>query len=130
MYKFVANDGGKYLTYEEAINAKEKVSKWAEKTIQSNWETRDLVEQIQKIGIPERVVIATGNFVSSKWGLQYFQMPSTREVMEYDLSNIDGETITNGVQFTVCERGNNNWTDLGFYTEEITRKIHTGNYKK
>lgn len=130
MYKFISKDDGKYLTYEEAINAKEKVSKWAEKTIQSNWETRDLVEQIQKIGIPERVVIATGKFVSSKWGLQYFQMPSTREVMEYDLSNIDGETITNGVQFTVCERGNNNWTDLGFYTEEITRKIHTGNYKK
>ena len=130
MYKFISKDDGKYLTYEEAINAKEKVSKWAEKTMQSNWETRDLVEQIQKIGIPERVVIATGKFVSSKWGLQYFQMPSTREVMEYDLSNIDGETITNGVQFTVCERGNNNWTDLGFYTEEITRKIHTGNYKK
>jgi len=130
MYKFVAKDGGKYLTYEEAVNAKEKVSKWAE-TMQSSWETRDLVEQIQKISIPERVVIATGNFVSSiRWGLQYFQMPSTREVMEYDLSNIDGETITNGVQFTVCESGNNNWTDLGFYTEEITRKIHTGNYKK
>lgn len=63
MYKFVAKDGGKYLTYEEAANAKEKVSKWAE-TMQSSWETRDLVEQIQKISIPDGTF--TFNFLQIK----------------------------------------------------------------
>lgn len=130
MYNFIIKDSAKYLTYEEVVKAKEKISEWIE-TMESSWEVRDLVDQILKMSIPERAVIATGNFTSSvRWGLENFQMPSTREVMGYDLSEIDGDSVTNGLKITICESGNNNWTDLGFYTEEITREIHTGNYKK
>lgn len=41
MYKFVTKDGGKYLTYEEVVEAKEKVAKWAE-TMQSSWERLEI----------------------------------------------------------------------------------------
>lgn len=129
MYTFITKDGGKYLTYEEVVEAKKKISSWVE-TMQSSWENRDLVEQIQKMSIPERAVIATGCFImSERWGLESFQMPSTKEVLAYELSSIDGEAITNGLQFTVCESITTS-TNLDFYTQEITHEIHTGNYKK
>lgn len=129
MYKFITKDGGKYLTYEEVVQAKEKVSSWVE-TMQSSWGDKELVEQVLTMGIPERAVIATGCFImSERWGLESFQMPSTNEVLAYELSSIDGEAISNGLQLTVCE-STNNCTNLGFYTKEVTREIHTGNYKK
>lgn len=129
MYNFINKKGGKYLTYEEAIKAKKKVSSWVE-TMQSSWGDKELVEQVLTMSIPERAVIATGCFImSERWGLESFQMPSTNEVLAYELSSIDGEAITNGLQFTVCE-SNNNSTNFGFYTQEVTREIHTGNYKK
>ena len=129
MYKFINKDGGKYLTYEEVVEAKKKVSSWVE-TMQSSWEDKELVEQVLTMSIPERAVIATGCFImSERWGLESFQMPSTNEVLAYELSSIDGEAITNGLQLTVCE-STNNCTNLGFYTKEVTREIHTGNYKK
>lgn len=113
------------LVYDEVVAAKEKIQSWVE-TIPADYEIKDLVEAIQKLPVPQRAVIACGEIIYTN-GYQ-FQMPSTKEVMEYDVSEIDSSDRS-GVEFTVI-RELSSATDNGYYQESAITKINTGRFRR
>lgn len=117
----------KHMSYDEAVKAKEAVDSI---DFESVFEDDAIIELLSNLSLNERAVIASGSFnrsYGSYGGLQFF-MPSTKDVLQFDLENLDNDSVSNGVQYTITE-SQNNATDYGFYSIESERTIRTGRFK-
>lgn len=117
-----------YLTYAEVTRAKERVSQWVDEVLDSSWTADQLVNAIIDLPVPQRVVLACGEFKDDRNGWQFF-MPSTREVLEFEISDIDSDLLENGVVIYVTYSATSA-TDIGFWREEKTRRISSARYRK
>lgn len=117
-----------YLTYDEVVKAKESVQKWVDEKLDSDWSYVKLANEISHLTVPERVVIACSEFADTHYGWQFF-MPSTKEVMEFEISDIDSETLEGGVILYISSSVTEGAENC-FFTEERTNKITMGSYRK
>lgn len=112
------------LEYEKVVEAKEKVGNINFTEITSN----ELVSFISELSLEEKAVIACGCFVEDlRWGIS-FQMPSTHDVMDYDLERLESNDRTDCVEYDISV-SEIQATDAGFYVEESNKHIYTGRYK-
>ena len=113
-----------YLKYEEVVDAKEEVSKIEWPLVDDS----DLIDFIRKLPLNQRAVISKGSFYRSygSYGGIEFMMPSTKELLDYDIQDlIDTETRKGVVEFKITE-SQNNATQYGFMESETTRTIRCG----
>lgn len=116
-----------YLTYNEVVKAKEKVQEWVDEEMQGCARSQ-LINSIIDMPVPQRVVIAAGEFIDQDDEWQ-FLMPSTKEVLEFEISDIDSEKVENGAIVYISSSAISG-TDIGFFREEKTSRIVTGKYRK
>ena len=117
----------KHMSYEEAIKAKSSIESL---DFGDAFEDDVILELVSNLSLNEKAAIAAGSFnrsYGSYGGLQ-FMMPSTKDVLQFDLEDLENSSVSNGVQFTVSE-SQNNATDYGFYSIESVRTIRTGRFK-
>ena len=85
------------MEYKEIVKAKETVEGvpfW-------EMEEGNLVKEISKLDLACRCVIACGSFYNDiRNGIEFF-MPKTKEVMEFDVSRLEGDDRTDGVEYTI-----------------------------
>ena len=115
----------KHLEYEEVIRAKEIVEN-------IDWGTseEELLQKLFDLDLACRCVVAAGSFYKDiRWGTISFSMPATRKVLEYDVSNLDGDVYKEGAEYRITS-SQINATDIGFYSEEVEKHVHTCRFRK
>ncbi len=117
----------KNMTYEEAVKAKTAVEAL---DFSSVFEDDEIVDFVSKLPLNQRAVIATGSFYrtyGSYCGLQ-FMMPATKDVLQFDLEELDNDNRENVVGVTITE-STGGATQYGFCNTETTKTIRTGRFK-
>ena len=115
------------MSYEETIAAKAAVE---EIDFTSVFEDEEILDFVSKLPLNQRAVIAAGSFYrtyGSYRGLQ-FMMPATKEVLQFDLEELENNSITGGTIVTISE-STGGATQYGFCNTETERTIRTGRFK-
>ena len=115
------------MTYEEAIKAKSSVESL---DFSSVFEDEEILEFVGNLPLNERAVIAAGSFYrsyGSYCGLQ-FMMPPTKEVLQFDLEELESSSRTGGAIITITE-SSNSASQYGFCQIETEKTIRTGRFK-
>ena len=117
----------KYMSYEEIMDAKEEVEKIEWPLLDDS----DLIDFVRKLPLNQRAVVSKGSFYRSygSYGGIEFMMPSTRELLDYDIMDlIDTESRKGVVEFRITD-SHNEANQLGFIESETTRTIRCGLFK-
>lgn len=115
----------KHLEYEAVVKAKEKVTEipfW-------EMEEESLVKELSKLDLACRCVIACGSFYNDIRNGIKFSMPKTKEVMEFDVSRLDGDDRADGVEYTIMISIIDANHQQGFYCKELEKHVYTGRYR-
>ena len=117
----------KTLTYEETVAAKAAVEALDFSTV---FEDEEILEFVGNLPLNERAVIAVGSFYrsyGSYCGLQ-FMMPSTKDVLQFDLEELESTSRTGGAIVTISESTGSS-SQYGFCQMETEKTIRTGRFK-
>ena len=117
----------KNMSYEEAIAAKTAIE---ELDFTPVFEDEEILDFVSELPLNERAVIAAGSFYrthTSYRGLQ-FMMPATKEVLQFDLEELESNSRTGGAIVTISE-STGGATQYGFCQTETTKTIRTGRFK-
>lgn len=123
----MANKEVKTMTYEEAVEAKTAVEAL---DFSSVFEDDEIVDFVRDLPLNQRAVIASGSFYrtyGSYCGLQ-FMMPATKDVLQFDLEELDNKNREHVVVVTISE-STGGATAYGFHDTETVRTIRTGRFK-
>ena len=83
------------MKYEEAVAAKAAVEAL---DLSGVFEDKEILDFVRELPLNERAVIAAGSFYrtyGSYCGLQ-FMMPATKEVLQFDLKELESDSRTGG----------------------------------
>ena len=121
------NNDIKTMSYEEAVAAKAAVEAL---DFGSVFKDDEIVDLVGELPLNERAVIAAGSFSRSygSFGGLSFGMPSTKEVLQFDLEELDNRNRENVVIIKIYESVGNA-TAYGFYDTDTMRTIRTGRFK-
>lgn len=117
----------KTMSYDEAVAAKAAVEALDFGTV---FEDEEILDFVSELPVNERAVIAAGSFYrtyGSYCGLQ-FMMPATKDVMQFDLEELESDSRTGGAVVTISE-STGGATQYGFCQTETTKTICTGRFK-
>ena len=117
----------KNMSYEEAIAAKTAIE---ELDFSSVFEDNEILDFVSELPLNQRAVIASGSFYrtyGSYCGLQ-FMMPATKDVLQFDLEELESSSRTGGIVVTISE-STGGATQYGFCQTETTKTIRTGRFK-
>ena len=123
----MANTEIRTLKYEEAVAAKAAVE---ELDFTSVFEDEEILDFVSELPLNQRAVIASGSFYrtyGSYCGLQ-FMMPATKDVLQFDLEELESSSRTGGTVVTISE-STGGATQYGFCQTETTKTIRTGRFK-
>ena len=115
------------MKYEEAVAAKAAVEAL---DLSGVFEDEEILDFVRELPLNERAVIAAGSFYrsyGSYCGLQ-FMMPATKEVLQFDLEELESDSRTGGTIITISE-STGGATQYGFCQTETTKTIRTGRFK-
>ena len=115
------------MSYEEAIAAKAAIEEIDFGTV---FEDDEIVDLVRDLPLNQRAVIAAGSFSRSygSFGGLSFGMPSTKEVLQFDLEELDNRNREKVVIIKIYESVGNA-TAYGFYDTDTVRTIRTGRFK-
>ena len=110
------------VSYEEIVEAKNKLGA-------IDFSEFDSIDSIIKHewSLPERVVLACGDFLDDDRKGMTFKLPSTKECLEFDVSLLESDVIYDGIKlhvYTVM----NTASEAGFYEETVKKDVCTGKY--
>ena len=117
----------KTMSYKEAVEAKTAVEALDFSNV---FEDDEIVDFVRDLPLNQRAVIASGSFYrtyGSYCGLQ-FMMPARKEVMEFDLEELESDSRTGGIIVTIGE-SIGSATQYGFSQTETTKTIRRGRFK-
>ena len=121
------NNDIKTMTYNENVAAKAAVEALDFSNV---FEDEEILYFVSELPVNERAVIATGSFYrtyGSYCGLQ-FMMPATKDVLQFDLEELESSSRTDGAIITITE-STGGATQYGFCNTETTKTIRTGRFK-
>lgn len=105
-----------------------EVDLWV-KTLPIEWGTKKILKSLKKLSVPARVIIGCGDLLKKE--LEYvFYKPSVDIVMQESLEQYDSCYIVNGVKLNLTIEQKIKDSDGGYYIENITRRIATGDFRK
>ena len=117
----------KTMNYEETIAAKAAVEAL---DFSGVFEDEEILDFVSELPLNQRAVIAVGSFYrtyGSYCGLQ-FMMPATKDVLQFDLEELERDSRTGGAIVTIGE-STGGATQYGFCQTETTKTIRTGRFK-
>lgn len=123
----MANTEVRTMSYAEAVSAKEAVEALDFSNV---FEDNEILDFVRELPLNERAVIAAGSFYrsyGSYCGLQ-FMMPATKDLLQFDLEELESDSRTGGVIVTIGE-STGGATQYGFCQTETTKTIRTGRFK-
>ena len=113
----------KKLEYEAVKKAKETVDKIP------FWEMDEdyLIHEISRLDLTCRCVIACGSFYNDiRYGISFF-MPKTNDVMKFNVSRLEGDDRTDGVEYRITS-SINDANQHRFYCEESEKHVYACRY--